>query len=33
MTSRNFFSPACAPKAAPTSWANEVGTHTIVEAA
>jgi acyl-CoA synthetase (NDP forming) len=33
MTSRNLASPACAPSAAPTSWASEVGTHTIVEAA
>jgi len=32
MTSRNFASPACAPRAAPTSCASEVGTHTIVEA-
>jgi Putative restriction endonuclease len=33
MTSRNLASPAWAPRAAPTSCASEVGTHTIVEAA
>ena len=33
MTSRSLVSPACAPRAAPTSCDNEVGMHTIVEAA
>ena len=33
ITSRSFASPACAPKAAPTSCASEVGTHTSVDAA
>lgn len=32
MISRKRFSPAWAPSAAPVSWANDVGTHTIVEA-
>ena len=33
ITSRSFASPACAPSAVPTSCANDVGTHTKVEAA
>ena len=33
MTSRSLVSPACAPRAAPTSCDSEVGIHTIVEAA
>jgi hypothetical protein len=31
-TSRIFFSPACAPRPAPTSWASEAGTQQMVEA-
>ena len=33
MTSRSFVSPACAPRAAPTSCDSEVGTQTMVEPA
>jgi hypothetical protein len=33
MTSRSLASPACAPKAVPTSCEREVGTQTIVDAA
>jgi hypothetical protein len=32
-TSRSLPSPACAPRAAPTSWSSEAGTQTSVEAA
>jgi hypothetical protein len=32
-TSDSRFSPACAPRAAPTSWLSEAGTHTAAEKA